>query len=398
MKIRCLYDELVPVSMLKEHPKNRNAHPEAQLKRLAQILEYQGWRYPIKVSKASGYITSGHGRLAAAKILRLDSVPVNYQEYESSEQEYADLQADNAIAAWAELDLSSINADLGDLGPDFNIDFLGIKDFVLEPADLVPQCDEDELPEKVEAKTKPGDLYQLGRHRLLCGDATLIDDVKKLVAGETMDIVWTDPPYNVNYEGKTKDKLKIENDRMGGEDFLSFLRTAFSNMCLVTKPGAAIYIAHADTEGVNFRTALVDAGFLFKQCLVWVKQKFVMGRSDYHWKHEPILYGWKEGGAHSWYGDRSQCTVLEFDRPSRSTEHPTMKPVELIEYCLGNSSQKGESVLDLFGGSGSTLITAEKIGRRAFLMELEPHYCDVIVARWQKFTGRAAELIHYEAL
>lgn len=266
------------------------------------------------------------------------------------------------------------------------------------PVERVPPGgDPDHIPAAPKVPTtQTGDLWRLGEHFLLCGDSTLIDNVERLMGGadgDKADLVWTDPPYNVDYEGKTKDKLKISNDKMDGDDFRSFLRTAFSNMALFTKAGGGIYVAHADTEGVNFREALVEGGFLFKQCLIWVKQQFVMGRQDYHWRHEPILYGWKEGGAHSWYGDRTQSTVLEFNRPHRSEDHPTTKPIDLIEYCLRNSSRPGDVVLDLFGGSGSTLIACEKSTRKARIMELSPAYCDVIIRRWEEYTGQKAELM-----
>jgi DNA modification methylase len=388
VKVHCAHDKLVPIAELKPHPKNRNKHPKDQIARLAQVLEYQGFRYPVKVSLLSGYVTSGHGRIEAAKKNGWKEVPVDFQEYSSEEQEYADVQADNAIASWAELDLAGINDDLKDLGPDFDIDLLGIKDFVIEVADKLPHGDPDETPPPpVEPKSKPGDLYELGQHRLLCGDSTNGDDVQKLMGGARADMVWTDPPYNVAYKGKTKDALTIENDSMGDADFYQFLYDVYVNMLTVTEPGGAIYVAHADSEGANFRKAMVDAGWLLKQCLVWVKQTLVMGRQDYHWKHEPILYGWAPGASHNWYADRKQTTVLSFDRPSRNAEHPTMKPVALVEYMIGNSSKKGDRVLDLFGGSGTTLIAAAQTGRRGYLMELDPKYVDVIVSRYVKYSG-----------
>lgn len=394
MEIRCLHDELVDPAHLKRHPKNRNKHPPDQIKRLAEIIRYQGWRHPITVSKQSGFITKGHGRLDAALHLKCVKVPVEYQDYDSDEQEYADVQADNAIASWAELDLSGINADVADLGPDFNIDLLGIEGFTIDVADKGGNGDPDTIPEPPKKpKTKPGDIYRLGASRLLCGDSTKEADVVRLMAGEMADMVWTDPPYNVAYEGKTKDALKIENDSMDDQQFFAFLLAAFRASLGVTNPGGAIYIAHADSEGANFRMAMKGAGWLLKQCLIWVKQNMVMGRQDYHWRHEPILYGWAPGASHSWFTDRKQTTVLEFDRPARNGEHPTMKPIALIEYMLGNSCPPGGLVFDGFGGSGSTLIAAVKTQRRANLIELDPIYCDVIVKRWEEFTGQKAELL-----
>lgn len=396
IKIHCSYDELVPISEIKINLKNRNKHPEEQIIRLKDIIKYNGVRRCVTVSKRSGLLVVGHGRIDAMKRLGMTHAPVNFQDYESEEAEYADAVADNAIGLWAELDLAGINSDLCDLGPDFDLDMLGIKDFVLDIAEkLEPGCDEDEAPEPpAEPVTRRGDIYQLGKHKLICGDSTVVDDVQKLMGEDRADMVWTDPPYNVAYEGKTKDALKIQNDEMSAESFYQFLYDAYSNMLMFTKPGGAIYVAHADSEGMNFRKALVDSGWLLKQCLIWVKQALVIGRKDYHWKHEPILYGWAPGASHNWYADRKQTTVLEFNRPSRNAEHPTMKPIELIEYCLTNSCAPRGLVLDLFGGSGSTLIACEKSGRRAALVELDPRYCDVIVKRWENYTGQKANLIN----
>lgn len=258
------------------------------------------------------------------------------------------------------------------------------------PADLIG--DEDAVPDAPEEPiTRPGDLYVLGNHRLLCGDSTNVTDVERLMDGETADMVWTDPPYNVAYEGGTADKLTIENDQMDAAAFRQFLTDAFNSAFINAKAGSAIYVSHSDQEGYAFRGALEDSGWLYKQCLIWNKNSLVMGRQDYQWKHEPILYGWKPGAAHNWYSDRKQTTVFEFDRPSRSAEHPTMKPVALVEYCIGNSSKAKDRVLDLFGGSGTTLIACEKTGRHARLMELDPRYCDVIVKRWEDATGKKAE-------
>lgn len=251
--------------------------------------------------------------------------------------------------------------------------------------------DEDEVPEVgLEPITKPGDVWLLGEHRLLCGDSTSVDDLEKLCGGQRVDMWLTDPPYNVAYEGGTKEKLTIKNDSMGDEQFRQFLRDAYTAADTVMKPGAVFYIWHADLEGYNFRGAAKDAGWKVRQCLIWKKQTMVMGRQDYYWKHEPCLYGWKDGAGHLWAADRKQTTILEFDKPSRNGEHPTMKPVALFEYQMLNNTKGGDLVLDSFGGSGTTLIAAEKNGRVARLMELDPKYCDVIVKRWEEFTGKDA--------
>lgn len=239
--------------------------------------------------------------------------------------------------------------------------------------------------------TQPGDLWLLGDHRLLCGSATSAQDVERVMGGDRAGLVVTDPPYNVTYVGKTKDALTIQNDTMSGVEFRTFLLDAYKNLFAVTEEGCGIYVFHADTEGLNFRGAMVEAGWKLAQCCIWVKQTLVMGRQDYHWQHEPVLYGWKPGAAHRWFTDRKQTTVWNFDRPSRSTDHPTMKPVDLISYPINNSSKAGDIVLDTFGGSGSTLIAAAKTGRRARLVELDPRYCDVIVRRFEEWSGQEAK-------
>jgi site-specific DNA-methyltransferase (adenine-specific) len=262
-----------------------------------------------------------------------------------------------------------------------------------EEAGTAGLTDPDDAPEvQAEAISKPGDVWVMGRHRLLVADSTSLDDVERLMAGQLADLLLTDPPYNVNYQGKTKSKLEIKNDTMGDGDFRQFLRDAFAAADAVMKPGAVFYIWHADVESVNFRGACADVGWQARQGLIWVKNSLVLSRQDYHWKHEPCIYGWKDGAGHLWAADRKQTTVLEFDRPSKNIEHPTMKPVALFEYQLLNNTKGGDVVLDLFGGSGTTLIAAEKNGRVARLMELDPRYADVIVRRWQAFAGQSAIL------
>jgi len=277
---------------------------------------------------------------------------------------------------------------------DFDLSLLGFDDKML--ASLTAEVaegltDPDEVPEApANPVTVLGDVWVLGKHRLMCGDSTSVDDMQKLTDGQLVDMWLTDPPYNVAYEGKTKDALKIKNDSMNDESFRQFLRDAYVAADTVMKPGAVFYIWHADSEGYNFRGAAKDAGWKVRQCLIWKKQTMVMGRQDYHWRHEPCLYGWKEGASHLWAADRKQTTILEFDRPSRNGEHPTMKPVALFEYQMLNNTKGGDIVLDSFGGSGTTAIAAEKNGRFGRLMELDPKYCDVIVKRWQEFTGQKA--------
>ena len=239
-----------------------------------------------------------------------------------------------------------------------------------------------------EPKSKKGDIYILGNHRLMCGDSTNKDDVRKLMNGNQCDMIFTDPPYNVNYEGGTG--MKIQNDNMLDATFYDFLFSAFDNMFENTKRGGAIYVCHSDTEGLNFRNAFKNAGYKLAECLIWVKSALVMGRQDYHWRHEPILYGWKEGAAHYFIDDRTQDTVWEFKKPKKNALHPTMKPLELCAKAIYNSSRSGDIILDLFGGSGSTLIACEQLNRNCYMMELDEKYVDVIIDRWEKFTGRKA--------
>ncbi len=395
--------QMIPISNLVRHPKNPNIHTPDQIERLAEIIEFQGWRYPIKVSTKSGFVTSGHGRMDAAELRGWKDVPVSFQDYENEAQEYADIVSDNAIAEWSDLDLAMINTDIIELGPDFDIDMLGIKDFSLTGIEaLEPGCDEDEVPEDVDTVCKPGDLWELGKHRLFCGDALNVQHVSTLMSGALANMVFTDPPYNValgmetpaqaKARNRRTDGLVVMNDKMSDDKFRQFLTDALSSMAISTHPGGGIYIAHSDSEGYNFRGAARDSGWLIKQCLIWNKNALVMGRQDYQWKHEPILYGWKDGGSHKWYSDRKQTTVIDFEKPSRSELHPTMKPVGLVEYFILNSSKAGDIVLDLFGGSGTTMIASEKLRRQARLMELDPKYCDVILARWEKYTGQKAKL------
>jgi len=247
------------------------------------------------------------------------------------------------------------------------------------------------VPEK--PKSKRGEIYQLGRHRLMCGDSTSLDDVKKLMNGERADLLLTDPPYNVNYQGGTQDHLKIANDNMGDAAFRQFLTMAFRAADAVMKPGAVFYIWHSDTEGYNFRGAVRDTGWQLRECLIWNKNALVLGRQDYHYKHEPCLYGWKGGASHVWLSDRKQTTVIDFKKPLRADIHPTMKPIPLFEYQIHNSCPKGGAVLDLFGGSGTTIMAAEQNERTGYVMELDPRYVDAIIKRFEDFTGEKARKI-----
>lgn len=377
------------------YEKNNKAHPDEQVEKIVKQITLFGWDQPIVIN-SKNEIGKGHGRWLAAQKMGLTEVPCIVRDDLSADQFRAARIGDNRVAqsSWDHQNLRDELASLDAL----NIDLPAWTGFdpselerILVPESSLP-LDEGPGGLPKEAKTKLGDIYQMGAHRLLCGDCTMVDDVEKLMDGKMADMVWTDPPYNIDYEGGSKKRDKIENDKMDQASFFEFLKTIYSNLLIVTKPGGAIYVAHADSESHNFRRALIESGWLLKQCLIWVKQQITFGRQDYQWKHEPILYGWREGASHNWFADRKQTTVLEFDRPQKSDEHPTMKPVELVEYMLRNSSQPGDLVIDFFGGSGTTLIASERLGRYCYTMELDPKYCDVIVARWEKTTGEKAVL------
>ena len=389
--------ELLLVSSLIPYARNSRTHSEEQVTQIAASIREFGFTNPVLID-SSGTIIAGHGRVMAAKKVGLSEVPCLRLQHLSPSQIRAYVIADNKLALNAGWDDEMLKAELLTLQEEgFNTDLTGFSDdelnALLNSEIIEGQTDPDEVPEPpVDPITKLGDLWILGNHKLLCGDSTSIDSVNRLMDGDQANLLLTDPPYNVAYTGKTKDALTIENDSMNNESFRQFLRDVYSTANSVMKDGAVFYIWHADSEGFNFRAAAFDVEWKVRQCLIWNKNSLVMGRQDYHWKHEPCLYGWKDGAAHYWGSDRCQTTVLNFNRPSRSGEHPTMKPIELFEYQIKNSSKPNDVVLDLFGGSGTTAIACEKIGRKARLMELDPKYCDVIVKRWEDFTGKKARL------
>lgn len=386
----------MPTSKLVPYARNSRTHSPDQVDQIAASIREWGWTTPVLVDE-SGMIIAGHGRVMAAKKLGIAEIPVMTAVGWSDAQKKAYVLADNKLALNAGWDTELLRVEIEDLKSlDFNMPLIGFSEDELN-AFLVQKTegltDADEVPD---APAYPvsvlGDVWVMGKHRLMCGDSTSIDAMKVLVQDQLVDMWLTDPPYNVAYEGKTKDALKIKNDSMADEEFRQFLRDAATAADAVMKPGAVFYIWHADSEGYNFRGACQDAGWKVRQCLIWKKSTMVMGRQDYQWKHEPCLYGWKDGAGHLWAADRKQTTILEFDKPSRNGEHPTMKPVGLFAYQMLNNTKGGDLVLDSFGGSGTTMIACEQHGRFARLMELDPIYCDVIVKRWQEFTGQKAVL------
>ncbi len=389
--------EICKTDALIGYARNSRTHSEEQVAQIAASIKEFGFTNPVLIDKDGGII-AGHGRVQAARKLGLTAVPCLRLSHLTKTQARALVIADNRLALNAGWDNEMLALEFKDLMEfGFDVSLTGFTEDEIDalmPLELEEGLtDPDEAPE---APTNPvtvqGDVWVMGKHRLLCGDSTSMDDLAKLCEGQLVDMWLTDPPYNVAYEGGTKEKLTIQNDEMGDEQFRQFLRDAYTAADSVMKPGAVFYIWHADSEGYNFRGAAKDAGWTVRQCLIWKKSSLVMGRQDYHWKHEPCLYGWKDGAGHLWAADRKQTTILEFDKPSRNGEHPTMKPVALFEYQLLNNTKGGDQVLDSFGGSGTTLIAAEKNGRVARLMELDPKYCDVIVTRWEQFTGKQATL------
>lgn len=376
-----------PVDRLKPYARNPREN-EASVPKVAASIREFGFLVPI-VARPDGEVLAGHTRLKAALLLGLETVPVLVAGDLDDAKARAFRLADNKVGESSQWDLAALDAELAALG-DFDMAQFGFGEEADEPeegeteADDAPGVEVDEPP-----VSEPGAVYALGEHRLVCGDSTDPGTVARLLGRERADLLVTDPPYNVDYEGGAG---TIENDKMADAAFLAFLTRAFKAAAGALKPGAAFYIFHSDSSvALEVREAAKAARLRVHQCLIWVKNAAVMGRKDYQSKHEPCLegifhesslYGWKEGAAHQWFSDRKQTTVLFFPKPTKSADHPTMKPVALLEALLHNSSERGDLVLDTFGGSGSTLIACERMGRRARLVELEPRFCDVIRRRW----------------
>ena len=384
--VYCAHDEIADITKLVGNPRNPNTHSKEQIKLLARIIRNQGWRAPITVSKRSGFIVKGHGRLAAAVEMKTEKAPVDYQDYESEAAEWADLVADNRLSELSELDKDLAADILAEIKASGDIDF-ELTGFTVQDLDEMMSNitnenvkeDDCEIPPPENPVSRQGDIWLLGRHRLLCGDSTKQESYTVLMEGRQANLVVTDPPYNVAYEGTAG---KIQNDNMAGAEFKKFLLAFYKNAYEAMADGACIYVFHADKETVNFRTAFTEAGFFCHETCLWVKNSFAMGKCDYHYQHEPVLYGWKPGGSHKWYSDRKQSTVWNYDRPKKNDVHPTMKPLQLIAYPIINSSMVNSVVLDPFGGSGSTLIACEQTDRICCMIELDERYADVIVERF----------------
>ena len=416
--------EYVGIDTIKPYERNAKQHPAEQIEQIKRSIEKFGMDDPIGIWHDT--IVEGHGRLIACKELGMTEIPVIRLDHLTDEERKAYTLAHNKLTMNSDFDIDILNEELASFDTIDMSDFGFDLDFDMEEEEVI----EDEVPEApLEPKSKPGEIYQLGKHRLMCGDSTNIEDVNKLMDGAVADLVVTDPPYNVDYENTfagqsstTRKARSIENDVMNDKQFYNFLNKAFKNIYDNIKAGGAFYVWYASREVVNFSNALEDNNLNVKQELIWNKNSLVMGRQDYQWKHEPCLYGWKEGASHYFTDDRTQTTVIEDkgidlkklkkeemlkllqdiysdkisttiineDRPSVSDLHPTMKPVKLIARQIKNSSRKNEIVLDLFGGSGTTLMACEQLNRKCYMMEYDPVYVDVIIERWENFTGQKA--------
>lgn len=380
---------LADVSELIPYVRNARTHSEAQVSQIAASIREFGFLSPILVAE-DNTILAGHGRLAAALKLGLKKVPCVKENHLTETQKRAYIIADNKLSLNAGWDNELLAVELSELeGADFNLDLLGFDEAELSgifDADKDVSDDDFDVEKELEEPcfSKTGDMWTLGKHRVICGDATKLETYKTLLEDTKVNLVVTDPPYNVNYEGAAG---KIKNDNMENDKFYQFLFNSFVNMEQAMADDASIYVFHADTEGLNFRKAFQDAGFYLSGCCIWKKPSLVLGRSPYQWQHEPCLYGWKKKGKHKWYAGRKETSVWEFEKSKKNADHPTMKPIALLAYPIKNSSMTNSLVLDPFAGSGSTLIACEQTGRVCYAIELDEKYCDVIVKRYIEQVG-----------
>lgn len=386
--------QLVSISKLVPYVNNARTHSPEQINKLRASLREFGFINPVIIDREFGII-AGHGRVMAAREEGIGEVPCVFVDHLTEAQKKAYILADNRMAMDAGWDEELLRVEIEALqGADFDVGLTGFDD--KEIADLFKtdsdkvEDDDFDLTAALEKASfvEEGDVWVVGKHRLICGDATNPDHVAKLMDGKRANLILTDPPYGVSF--KSKSGLTIKNDSMKNEEFYEFLKSAFVNMAAHLEPGGSAYVFHADTEGLNFRQAFIDAGFHLAGCCIWVKDSLVLGRSDYQWQHEPVLYGFLKNGKHTWYSDRKQTTIWNFKKPKRNENHPTSKPLDLLSYPLGNSSQENAIVVDTFGGSGSTLMACEAMNRICYTMELDPKYASVILRRYVEDTGDAA--------
>ena len=382
--------ELVDIDKLIPYVNNARTHSPEQINKLRASLREFGFINPVIVDDKFN-IVAGHGRVMAAQAEGIKEIPCVYVDYLTEAQKKAYILADNRMAMDAGWDEEMLRVELEALQDmAFDLSMTGFDD--KELADLFKteeevEDDDFDLDAALEkaAFVKMGDIWTVGRHRLMCGDATSAEDVTKLMDGKKANIIVTDPPYGVSF--KSSDGLSIQNDSLKGDEFYQFLLQAFKNMADNLTKGGAAYVFHADTEGLNFRKAFIDAGFHLAGCCIWVKNSLVLGRSDYQWQHEPVLYGFLQNGNHPWYSDRKQTTIWNFDKPKRNKNHPTSKPLDLLGYPIQNSSQANGIVIDTFGGSGSTMMACEKTNRICYMMELDEKYASVILRRYVEDGG-----------
>lgn len=371
----------VNIKDINPNPNNPRVVKDAKFKQLVQSIKEFPEMLELRpiIVNSDMIILGGNMRYKACIEAGLKEIPIIKADQLTEEQQREFIIRDNANSGewdWEQLANEWDVEELSHWGLDLPLDFA--------ETEVEAQEDDFDVPDEVETDIVVGDYFEIGEHRLLCGDSTQTDTFAKLFDNQFADLVVTDPPYNVAYEGKTKDALTIQNDSMGDGEFYQFLYDFYTALGSYTKKGGAWYVWHADSEGANFRLAMKNAGIMVKQCLIWVKNSMVMGRQDYQWKHEPCLYGWKEGASHGWYSDRKQTTVLEFDRPTRNAEHPTMKPIPLIGYQIENSSKQGDIVADGFLGSGTTMVASHQLNRKCYGVEFDPKYCQVIIDRMRK--------------
>ncbi len=403
--------QLVAVVKLVPYVNNARTHSPEQITKLRSSLREFGFVNPVIIDRDFNVI-AGHGRIAAAKEEGITEVPCVFVDYLTEAQKKAYILADNRMALDAGWDEELLRIEIESLqGADFDVSLTGfgedeIADLFAGDGEKDVKDDDFDLSAALEkaAFVERGDIWMVGRHRLMCGDATSAEDMAALMDGKKANLIVTDPPYNVAF--KSGSGLSIQNDSMENGEFYTFLYNSFQNMAEHLEKGGAAYVFHADTEGLNFRKAFVDAGFHLAGVCIWVKNSLVLGRSDYQWQHEPVLYGFLKNGKHPWYSDRKQTTIWNYDKPKRNKNHPTSKPLDLLGYPISNSSQENAIVLDTFGGSGSTLMACEQTNRICFMCELDEKYASVILRRYVEDTGdsenvyvvRGGEKIPYSAL
>lgn len=389
--------EYVPIEIVKTYPNNAKLHTAEQIEQIKKSIEEFGMNDPIAVWK-NNEIIEGHGRLIACTELGIDKVPVIRLDELTDEQRRAYMLVHNKLTMNTDFNFDILEEELENISinmSNFGFDDIEIEDY--DPEEII----DDEMPEKIETRCKLGDIWQCGNHRLICCDSTSIEQIDMLMNGEQADMVFTDPPWNVNYGAVEKGNAMgykprtIKNDFMGTEEFKEFMYNAFKAMNNASKAGCMTYVVMSAQEWGNMMLTLAQNDYHWSSTIIWNKDHLVLSRKDYHTKYEPIWYGWKDGEARLCpLEDRKQSDVWDFDRPTKSEEHPTMKPVPLVARAITNSSKKGNNVLDLFGGSGTTMIACEQTGRKCFMSELDPKYCDVIIQRWENFTGKKAVLLN----